>query len=165
MAPVSAIVEGPETARVPFPPPLAFIGALGLGFALHHLVPVRLVRSGRAIDALELAGVLLVLAAVALALWAFACFRLAGTSPLLERPATALVVRGPFRFTRNPLYLAMALVHAGVSLFSNALFPLLLLAPAMLAVSLFAIAREERYLLERFGADYDAYRRSVRRWI
>ncbi len=56
---MSAIVEGTETARVPFPPPLAFIGALGLGCALHYLAPARLFRSGRAIDALELAGVLL----------------------------------------------------------------------------------------------------------
>ena len=91
--------------------------------------------------------------------------RLARTSPFPERPTTSLVVRGPFRFTRNPLYVSMSLVHTGVSVFANALWPLLFLVPAVLSIRYLVIAREERYLTRRFGADYGAYCRRVRRWL
>jgi protein-S-isoprenylcysteine O-methyltransferase Ste14 len=165
MAQVSASTQGKDTAGVPFPPPLAFIGALGLGFALEYLLPVRILRSATGIDVLEWIGAGLVLAAIALAICAFTCFHLAHTSPFPERPTTSLIIRGPFRYTRNPLYLAMTLVHAGVALFANALWPLLFLVPAVLAIHFLVIAREEPYLLKRFGPEYEAYCRSVRRWL
>lgn len=162
---MSSHPENQETAGVPFPPPVAFIGALGVGFALQHFIPLRILRTGAGIDALQIVGAGLVLMAVVLAVCAFTCFRLARTSPFPERPTTALVVRGPFRLTRNPLYLSMSLVHAGVALFANALWPLLLLVPAVLAIRFLVIAREERYLVQRFGAEYEAYCHSVRRWL
>ncbi len=154
-----------RTAGVPFPPPLAFLATLGLGFALHLLFPLHLGRTTALINALEMAGAALAMAALVLAASAFAFLRLARTSPFPERPTTALVVRGPFRLTRNPLYLAMALLHAGLALFSNAVLPLLCLVPALLAIRFLVIAREERYLLLRFGAEYETYCRSVRRWL
>lgn len=153
------------TAGVPFPPPLAFLATLGLGFALHLLFPLHLGRTTVLIEALERTGTALALAALVLAGSAFASLRRARTSPFPERPTTALVVGGPFGFTRNPLYLAMALLHAGIATFSNALLPLLCLVPALVAIRFLVIAREERYLRLRFGAEYEAYCRSVRRWL
>ncbi len=163
--PVTASTETRDTAGVPFPPPLAFIGALGTGFALQYLVPIRILRNATGLDTLQWAGAGLLLAAIALAIHTFTCFYLARTSPFPERPTTSLIIRGPFRFTRNPLYLAMSLVHTGVALFANALWPLLFLVPAVLAIRFLVIAREEAYLLRRFGPEYEAYCRSVRRWI
>lgn len=154
-----------DTAGIPFPPPVFFLIALGAGFALQHFVPLPVARTTTGIDVLEIAGAGLVIAAAALAAWALVSFRSARTSPFPERPSDSLVVRGPFRFTRNPLYLAMAAIHAGAALFANALWPLLFLVPAVLAIRFLVIAREERYLRRRFGSEYEAYCRSVRRWL
>ena len=152
-----------ETAGVPFPPSLSFLVALGPGFGLQFLVPLPVLWAPA--RAMKIAGTILAAAALRLVASAIASFRQVRSSPMLMRPATSLVIRGPYRFTRNPVYLALALLHAGIALFFKALWPLLLLAPAVLSIRFFVIAREERYLLRRFGAEYEAYCRSVRRWV
>lgn len=157
--------DHPLTAGIPFPPPLAFLSTLAVGFGLHTCVPLPIHSTSSGIRALEVGGTALVVCGIALAASAFLSFRAAKTSPFPERPSTALVIRGPFRFTRNPLYVSMALIHAGVSFFANALWPLLLLAPAIAAIRFFVIAREERYLLQKFGSAYEHYCQSVRRWL
>lgn len=154
-----------ETAGVAFPPPVAFLGGLAIGFGLHHFLPLYIRRQQSGIDALEYLGTGLFVVGFVLAVFALMAFRAAKTSPLPERPSTSLVVRGPFRFSRNPLYVSMSLIHAGVSLIANALWPLLLLGPALIAIRFFVVAREERYLRRRFGAEYEGYCRSVRRWL
>ena len=155
-----------NTAGIPFPPPLAFLSGLALGFGLHHFFPLPLHRTDSGIEALiTWVGAGLVLLGAALATLAFVSFRMAKTSPFPERPSISLIVRGPFRVTRNPLYISMSLLHAGVALFANALWPLLFLAPTLVAIRYFVIAREERYLLQRFGAEYENYCRRVRRWL
>jgi protein-S-isoprenylcysteine O-methyltransferase Ste14 len=82
-----------------------------------------------------------------------------------DRSASALLTGGPFRFTRNPLYLSLALLHTGLALLANALWPALMLVPVLLLIRYHVIAREERHLLARFGPDYQAYRQAVRRWF
>ena len=150
--------------RVRFPPPLAFIGALLLGFALHLIFPLPLTRSLKSEHLLSLGGGVLVAMAAVLVVSAAICFRLARTSPGFHRPSSALITSGPFRFSRNPVYLAGALLHCGLPLLANALWPLVLLPPALVVVNAL-IRREESYLAQRFGSDYEAYRRRVRRWI
>jgi protein-S-isoprenylcysteine O-methyltransferase Ste14 len=162
---LAAVTEGRNTAGIPFPPPLAYIAALGAGFTLQHFVPVHLAHTATGADALEVAGALLAAASLAFVVGGFVSLRRAGTSPRPDRPTTALAVGGVYRFTRNPLYLSLTLLHAGVSLFANALWPLLFLLPAVLVICYVVIAREERYLAGKFGAEYEAYRRSVRRWL
>ena len=95
----------------------------------------------------------------------FWLFRQKRTSVMPARPASALVTAGPYPFTRNPMYLGLALLTASVSLFLDTWWPILLLVPALRIVQRFVIAREERYLRRRFGAEYDAYTRQVRRWL
>jgi protein-S-isoprenylcysteine O-methyltransferase Ste14 len=75
------------------------------------------------------------------------------------------MTQGPFRFTRNPLYLSLALLQVGLALLANALWPALMLLPVLLLIRLHVIAREERHLLGLFGSDYQAYCRTVRRWF
>ena len=154
-----------ETAGIPFPPPLAFLSGLAAGFGLHHFIPLPVLRTGRGIEGLTWAGTALVLLGATLAASAFYFFRLAKTSPFPERPSTSLIEAGPFRVTRNPLYLSMSLIHAGVALFANALWPLLFLVPALAVIRYLVITREERYLLRRFGTEYGNYCRRVPRWL
>lgn len=162
---MSTNTESQSIAGVPFPPPLAFLSALGVGFALQHFFPVYIQHSTLGIDVLEVLGAVLIAASAALAALAFISLRQARTSPFPERPTTSLVIRGPFRFTRNPLYVSMSLLHAGISVFANAIWPLFFLIPAVISIRYLVIAREERYLAQRFGAEYETYCRRVRRWL
>ena len=92
-------------------------------------------------------------------------FRRSRTSIIPVRPATALVIAGPYRFTRNPMYVALAALTVGLGLFLDSWWVMLLLVPVLIGVRLFVIAPEERYLQRRFGADYISYMRRVRRWV
>lgn len=156
-------MDAPQaTPGMRFPPPVAFIGGLALGFLLQHLVPVAIVPGSRLP---RLLGGLPVLASGGLALWALRTFHRAGTTLRPDRPALSLVIQGPFQFTRNPMYLSLSLLHAGLALLANALWPALMLLPVLLIIQFHVIAREERHLSARFGADYQAYCRAVRRWF
>jgi protein-S-isoprenylcysteine O-methyltransferase Ste14 len=80
-------------------------------------------------------------------------------------PTTALVTGGPYRISRNPIYLALTLVYLGLALAWGSLWPVVLLAPLLIVMRYGVIGREERYLEARFGDAYRAYRAAVRRWI
>ena len=88
-----------------------------------------------------------------------------GTNVLPTRPTLALALDGPYRFTRNPLYLAAIGVALGVSLWVDGVFPLVLLIPMSMVLHWGVVLREEQYLLRKFGPDYEAYRSHVRRWL
>ncbi|MBI3049592.1 MAG: isoprenylcysteine carboxylmethyltransferase family protein [Acidobacteria bacterium] len=96
---------------------------------------------------------------------AIGAFRRHRTSPIPFRPATTLVTAGPYTFTRNPMYVSLALLTLGLALFLNTWWAVVLLVPALVAVQQFVIGPEERYLRRRFGAEYDQYTRQVRRWL
>lgn len=145
------------------PPPLLFAGALAASLLIDLLLirlPTGLPCAARiAVAALELAG------AAALMTSALVGLRRAGTNVEPWRPSTALVTTGVYRFTRNPIYLAMTLTYLAVALAADSLVALLLLAPLLLAVRLGVIAREERYLDAKFGEEYRRYKGAVRRWF
>lgn len=143
------------------PAPLVFAGAFVLGLVLNSFVPHL-----RLAPVIRVAG----LALVAVGLFgigfpALAALRRAGTSPNPRRPTTALVVTGPYRFTRHPLYLSMAVVYAGAALAANVVWVLVLLPFAMATVQRGSMMREERYMEEKFGDEYRAYAAGARRWI
>jgi protein-S-isoprenylcysteine O-methyltransferase Ste14 len=81
------------------------------------------------------------------------------------KPTTALVTEGPFRYSRNPIYVALTLLYVGVALLINALWILLLIVPAVLVLRYGVIAREEAYLARKFGDAYRQYMAQVRRWL
>jgi len=101
----------------------------------------------------------------AFARWAFVTLRRAGTSANPYQPSVALTTTGPFRFSRNPIYLAMTGLYLGTSLLVNSVWPLLLFAPLMLVMHHGVILKEERYLSATFGEAYAAYKSGVRRWL
>jgi protein-S-isoprenylcysteine O-methyltransferase Ste14 len=88
-----------------------------------------------------------------------------GVNPEPHVPTARLVTSGPFRFTRNPIYLTYVLFVAGVGLYSGNVWTLVLLIPTVIVAHHGIVLREERYLARRFGAPYDEYRQRVRRWI
>ncbi len=153
----------PPTSGVKFPPPAIYVLALAAGFFVRWRWPASIV-PGRDPE-VRVAGVAAFLLGLGLALWAVGTFLATGTSPNPTRPTSALAFAGPYRFTRNPMYLGLAAASAGVAMFWNALWPLLCVPVAMALVTRFVIAREERYLASRFGPPYLDYTRKVRRWI
>jgi protein-S-isoprenylcysteine O-methyltransferase Ste14 len=81
------------------------------------------------------------------------------------RPATALVTGGPYRFTRNPMYLGMAGAYAGLAVATGVLWALAFLPVVVLTIDRLVIRREERHLAVAFGEEYERYRSRVRRWV
>ena len=153
--------EGRDNPGVVAPPPLIFAGALAAGLLANRLRPTALLPGTLS----RPLGWPLVAGGALLGLSALRALRRAGTSVDPYSPTTAVVEAGPYGFTRNPIYVAMTLVYAGVSARANAL-PAALLLPAVLhVVHYHVIKREERYLEQKFGAEYVGYKRRVRRWI
>jgi protein-S-isoprenylcysteine O-methyltransferase Ste14 len=142
-------------------PPWVYLGAIGLGLALHGAWPVEVV-SGAVSGPL---GGTTVLAAVALFLCAVRTLRAAGTPVPGDRPTTAIVRTGPYRYSRNPVYLAFSLFHLGIALGVNSGWLLVTLVPAVALMSWVVIPREERYLEARFPSAYLPYKATVRRWL
>lgn len=145
------------------PPPLIYLGFLLAGWGLGRLAGLPSI-GGDAVARMVVAG-LLIGFGLALELWAIGAFRRRRTAVQPWKPSTALVAEGPYRFSRNPIYLGFAVTYLGLVLALNSWLALALLAPCLLVVDRGVIAREERYLSATFGASYDAYRARVRRWI
>jgi len=150
-----------DVAGVVAPPPQIFGGAIAGGLLLHAIRPLPAPPKavGRPL------GAALVVAAVALFGSAVARQRRAGTNVETSKPTTALVTDGPYRLSRNPIYLAFTLFTTGVGLLAANGWILTLLPPTIAVVQRGVIEREERYLARRFGDDYERYRASVRRWL
>jgi len=154
---------GPETPGVRVLPPLIFAATLALGFLLHWIWPAAIIPGKVAV--LRVAGLLLVTLGVVLSAVSVRLFRRAGTNVNPRRPTTALVQTGPYRISRNPMYVALVVLTAGIALLANAWGPLFLLVPALVAVRYGVIAQEERYLEAKFGGAYREYTSRVRRWL
>ena len=97
--------------------------------------------------------------------WAIVLFRRSRTSLVPIVPAKALVTRGPYRVTRNPMYVGLAFLYAAIALYFRLSWGLLLLPVVLLSVYYLVIAREEGYLERRFGEAYMRYKAQVRRWL
>jgi protein-S-isoprenylcysteine O-methyltransferase Ste14 len=118
------------------------------------------------LGAIEVVGLVVGAAGGALALWCILTFAFVGKgTPAPFDPPRQLVVRGPYRFVRNPMYLGAALAVCGAALFYRSI-PLLAYAGLfLLATHLFVVGYEEPTLARTFGADYEAYRARVGRWL
>ena len=146
-----------------FPPLIAAIG-IAIGLALTFLYPVPIVEaSGQRV----LAGVGVVMLVVWLFLAASAnmTFRRIGTPVNPYKPTTSLAQGGPYRFTRNPMYLGLVLMTVGFALVMNSMWLILVAVPVMLALRNLVIVHEERYLEGKFGDEYREYSKRVRRWF
>ena len=153
--------EDADNPGVVAPPPLIYAAGLAAGLLANRMRPTPFLP--RALS--KVLGWPLVAGGLSLGLWGFGEMRRAGTNVDPYRPTTAIVEAGPYAFTRNPLYVGMALVYAGVSARANALPAALLLPVVLHLVDRGVIEREERYLEGKFGEEYGRYKGRVRRWI
>jgi protein-S-isoprenylcysteine O-methyltransferase Ste14 len=159
---LGATTGGPATGRpLLLRPPLLFAAAIGTGVALHLAWPLSF--TSRA--ARWPSGVTLSMAGVALFVAAIREFNAANTPVPGNRSTAAIVRRGPYRFSRNPIYVAFALIHLGVAASFGSWWLLVTLAISISVIATSVVPREERYLEARFGATYSAYKSSVRRWL
>ena len=151
----------PDSAAVKLPPPLTFAVPLLAGLAVDRWLPLI------ALPALpsRVAGAILVAAGLAFAGWARGLFIRRGTTVLPFRPSSVFVADGPFRFSRNPIYVGFTVAYAGIALLCRAVWPLIFLPFVVVAIRWTAIAKEEAYLERRFGAQYLEYKVRVRRWL
>ena len=158
-------VEGgkvPEVANLGIVrPPVVYLSAIALGLLLHLAWPLRLAPAAIGVPL----GAIVVIVAVALFLYAVRTLRSAGTPVPGNRPTTTIVRTGPFRFSRNPIYLSFSLLLLGVAFLVNSWWLLATLALAVALMSFVVIPREERYLQRRFPSEYLPYKASVRRWL
>lgn len=152
-----------DHANVRVPPPLLYSGALILGLMIDRLLHVTRWDSYRTLSLY--AGGTLVLLGLIVTLWAASSFRRAGTSVRPWESSSALVTAGPYRMTRNPMYVGMTLIYIGLAIALHSIIALLLMIVVGIIMQTQVVAREERYLESRFGEDYRAYKRRVRRWL
>ena len=110
-------------------------------------------------------GLALVLLGAGIAIWGRNVLQAAGTNVNPSLPTTAIVTSGPFRFSRNPLYMALTLVYTGLTLAFNTWWGIVVLVPLLMLVHRGVVLREERYLEQKFGETYRQYCSKVRRYL
>lgn len=153
--------EAPDTAGVVAPPPLIYAGALAAGLLAKTLFPTAFLPRAVA----RLVGLPLLGGGLLLFLSSLRTMRRAGTDVRPHKPTSSLVVEGPYRFTRNPIYLGFTLFYGGITALANSLPSALLLPFVLVVMRRGVIEREERYLERIFGEEYLRYKARVRRWI
>ncbi len=156
-----------ESSRGPgvrFPPPLVFLAGFGAAWLLDRRLSFEIDGAGASPAQIAIGGVLIA-GGAALAAWALQWFVRARTSIRPDRAARTFVTDGPYRFTRNPMYVGMTLAYLGVAILTNLAWPVVLLPVVLITMSVAVIRREERHLHETFGGQFDAYCQRVHRWL
>ncbi len=145
------------------PPTALFVGGFWLGVWWNSYQPWPL--DARDASMLAAVGWLLVVAGMTLFVAGLVTFARARTGIMLQQAATAVVDAGPYRWSRNPQYVAFVAIYIGASLVANSAWPLLLLPVIIIALHALVIAREERYMQRMFPGEFGEYCRRVRRWL
>ena len=144
-----------------FRPPLVYLASILIGLALHRAWPLPL----RGRTWLAALGAAVIAASIVLFGYAVRLFRAAGTPVPARKPTTTIVMTGPFRWSRNPIYLAFSLFQLGIALLVGSWWLLATLLVAFALMHWVVVPREERYLEAKFGEEYRRYKVSVRRWL
>lgn len=156
----SLIELPPDNPNLPVKPPVVFVVTLLIGLLVDWLkpMPARPDRWGGL-------GIIFCAMAVALVAWAWLALKRRRTDVRPWKPTTSVVTDGPFALTRNPIYLGFALLQVGIGLWSDKLAVLLMTVVGIAITNNVIIAREESYLLRKFGAEYERYLGQARRWM
>ena len=149
---------------VRFPPPFVFVGGFLAAWMLETLLGFEI--DGEGAGAIQVGlGIAAMAVGGALMFWGLATFARAGTPIIPDRAARRLVVSGPYRFSRNPMYLGLTALYTGLALVLNLAWPLVLLPVVLLTLIALVIEHEEQHLRDAFGTSYEEYCRRVRRWV
>lgn len=154
---MSAEVEHAKVVHAP----LFFFGLLIFGFMLNWVLPLAFIPKLPA----EIAGIIVAVLGLFIGGSGIIRMRSAHTSPDPRKPTTALVEKGVFRYTRNPLYLSMFVLFLGIAVFMNVLWLILLFPLLVAVVDRWTVKPEESYLERTFGDAYLQYKKRVPRWI
>jgi protein-S-isoprenylcysteine O-methyltransferase Ste14 len=146
------------------PPPLLTLAAILAGCSVDRFSRAPIAPNTGAALRIALSVTVLVAAAVVF-LAAVTALHRQHTTPNPYQPTTAVVSSGIYRFSRNPIYLGFMLIVLAVAIAANSWWLLVALVALFLTLRFGVVAREERYLSAKFGADYDSYRDRVRRWL
>lgn len=150
-----------DSPQIRIPPPLIYLAPLVSGLLLDRRFHVPfLPRNGA-----RVVGWTLLIGGILLSSWFRRTMREADAPLRTDKPVPRLATGGPFRYTRNPGYLSLAMFYAGVAVLRNALWAILLLPAVLSVIQREVIGREERYLARTFGDEYLQYKASVRRWV
>jgi protein-S-isoprenylcysteine O-methyltransferase Ste14 len=155
------MTDEPDNPGIRVPPPPVYLLALFLGLLLDRKAHVPFLPRGVA----RVLGWPLVGGGIALAAWFVRTMRGVDTTIRIDKPVSSLVQNGPFRYSRNPGYVALAMIYTGIAVLRNALWAILLLPLVVYVIQREVIEREERYLERTFGEEYLAYKARVRRWV
>jgi protein-S-isoprenylcysteine O-methyltransferase Ste14 len=150
-----------DAPNVKIIPPLIYFAGLVIGLLLSFWMPTKLLSSSAA----WVLGAFFMITGGALAGSAIFKFESRGTTIRPDRAASSLVMSGPYKITRNPMYLGLALLYFGIAIAEQSLWALILLPLVLIIIQRKAIEPEEAFLERRFGAEYTGYKASVRRWL
>lgn len=153
-----------DSPGVPVPPPLLFVFGFLLGLLADGVVPVRLLGSARR-EIAVIGGWGAIAAGLLVMCWGLATFLRSRTAVMPHLPASRLVTSGPYRFSRNPMYVGLTLTYVGLALLIDTAWPLFVLPVVLSLLMVLVVRREERYLERAFGEAYRSYRQRVRRWV
>jgi protein-S-isoprenylcysteine O-methyltransferase Ste14 len=142
-------------------PPFLYGGAFVVAVVLHWLWPLPILSRAETLWP----GIVIFVLGIAIGIPARRAMAAAGTNVNPMQPTTAIVATGPFRFTRNPLYVGLTLFTIGLTLVVDTWWGIVLLVPVLIVMHFGVIRREERYLERKFGAAYREYRARVRRYL
>jgi protein-S-isoprenylcysteine O-methyltransferase Ste14 len=156
--PVTDASDAPDVVTFP---PVIFIAFYAVGYITDRAFPAQF---GTPFARFTIGGALILLS-ILLVTWAVARFLRAGTHMDVRKPATALVTDGPYRLSRNPMYLAATLLYAGFAIMFSLPFTLAFLPVCLTVLRIGIISREEAYLDRKFGDAYRNYKARVRRWL
>jgi protein-S-isoprenylcysteine O-methyltransferase Ste14 len=145
------------------PPPLIFFGFLGVGFLLDYLFPFKLLRLPWGLQ-IFCSGILSLISGY-FALGSIIVLMRNKTPFNPSKPTTKIVHQGPFRFSRNPMYLALVLLLAAVAVFTGSIWLCLAVPALFIVLDVGAVKPEEEYLQRNFGNRYQKYKDNVRRWL
>ena len=164
MAPASQQARDAATAGVITRPPFLYLACLILGLALEHLLPLRLGLPGAAVMQWTVGGGLILIGAAIVA-GGVRNFSRAATPVPSNQPVRVLVTTGIHGWSRNPIYVGMFLLYAGIGIAARSPWVLVLALPLVIILRYGVVSREERYLEQRFGDAYRDYKARVRRWL
>ena len=150
--------DAPEVRIIP---PLIYLAGIVVGLLASIVMPTKVISNPIA----WALGGLLIFCGAALAGFGILKFKGVGTTIRPDRAASSLVATGPYKFTRNPMYLGLAVVYLGIAITDQSLWALILLPVVLTIIRRRAIEPEEAFLERRFGADYTSYKAKVRRWL
>ena len=152
----------PDSSGVLVRPPIAWALAVVAGLALEWLYPFGFLPAAMPVGWL---GSLVFIAGLALLVWAASTFREAGTNVQTSQPTTTVVTKGPYQYSRNPIYVSMFLGLVGLAVAFDSLWLIIVLLPFYLVIRYGVVAREEAYLERKFGDSYRAYKSRIGRWL